>query len=202
MGEAVTATVLRSLDITTSAHPGASARVCVEHLRRMGARHIPAVSVGVAPGGAGEAVRAAAKGGDTVECAIGWCPAGADAGYRTEAAVQAACGVMEVHGRSRGRPRRLGLDVASFCAGVLASQAILAALFAARRGLRITGMVASVVDGALTLMTHHLAYATCNDDWMVPLDAGTDGPPFCTAEPDARADDYLWPRVRAQNHSR
>ena len=42
---------------------------------------------------------------------------------------------MEVNGRDRGIPRRVGLDVASVAAGLLAAQGALAADIARRRGL-------------------------------------------------------------------
>jgi len=42
---------------------------------------------------------------------------------RSEASVQALCGLMEVHGRDRDSPSRLGLKVASVAAGLLAAQA-------------------------------------------------------------------------------
>ena len=96
--------------------------------------------------------------------------------------MQAVSGLMEAHGREEGIPVRLGIDVASLCAGVLAAQSVLAARLATLRGARVWRAETSVVEGALQIMAHHIAYATSGDDWMVPPDADGPGPPFRTAD--------------------
>ena len=60
-------------------------------------------------------------------CTIGW--SGPDCGggdaAACEAEIQAISGMMAVHGRDAGVPRRLGLDVASVAAGLVAGQGFL-----------------------------------------------------------------------------
>ncbi|HEX6539582.1 MAG TPA: CoA transferase [Candidatus Dormibacteraeota bacterium] len=100
----------------------------------------------------------------------------------SEAAVQAVSGLMEAHGRQHGVPERLGLDVASVCAGVVAAQAALAARLATLRGMRVSRVETSVVEASLLLLAHHITYATCGDDWCLPADGDGAGPPFATLD--------------------
>ena len=65
----------------------------------------------------------------------------------SEAVVQALCGLMEVHGRDLRRPRRLGLEVASVAAGLLAAQGDIAAAIAGLRGGTVPVMQTSVLQG-------------------------------------------------------
>ncbi|WP_062213534.1 CoA transferase [Streptomyces sp. NBRC 109706] len=81
-----------------------------------------------------------------------------------ERAVQAACGIMQVHGRAHGRPRPLAVDYAATVAGVLAAQGVCAALLARRRGLAIDRVTTSVAEGALLSLTQYLAAATAPDE--------------------------------------
>ena len=100
----------------------------------------------------------------------------------SEAAVQAVSGLMLVHGRDTGSPRRIGLEVASVTAGILASQAILAATIGAARGISITTVQTSVLEAALLLLSHRLAAATTGSEW-VPVPPGpAPGPPFRSAD--------------------
>ncbi|NEA19893.1 CoA transferase, partial [Streptomyces halstedii] len=66
-----------------------------------------------------------------------------------EEAVQAACGIMHVHGRAAGRPLPLGVDYAATAAGVLAAQGVCAVLFARYRGLGLGEVRTSAAQGAL-----------------------------------------------------
>lgn len=97
-----------------------------------------------------------------------------------EAAVQAVSGLMQVHGRDAGVPRRLGVEVASVTAGVLASQAVLAALVGRARGRLTTRVETSVLEAALQLTSHYVAAATCQDrdEWRLPDAGPSPGPPF------------------------
>ena len=114
---------------------------------------------------------------------IDWLPGGsADERCASEAAIQAVSGLMEVHGRQRGIPQRLAFDVASVCGGVLAAQGVLAARVSTLRGAPVSRVATSVLDAALLILTHHIAYATAADDWMVPADGDGGGPPFRTAD--------------------
>lgn len=81
-----------------------------------------------------------------------------------ERAVQAACGIMHVHGRAVGRPTPLAVDYAATAAGVLAAQGVLAALIARARGLRVDGVRTSVGQAALFTLTQYLAAASAADD--------------------------------------
>ncbi|WP_228083529.1 CoA transferase [Streptomyces profundus] len=81
-----------------------------------------------------------------------------------ERSVQAACGIMQVHGRAHGGPRPLAVDYAATVAGVLAAQGVCAALLARRRGLRIDRVATSVAEGALLSLTQYLAAATAPEE--------------------------------------
>lgn len=98
----------------------------------------------------------------------------------SEATVQAMCGLMEVHGRDAGWPRRLGLEVASVASGVLAAQAVLAALVASSRGRLVAAVETSVLEAGLMLVSHYVAEATCPDpeEWTAPETGPDPGPPF------------------------
>ncbi len=121
--------------------------------------------------------------GPDVEAEIGWYgPAAIDARPGSEAAIQAMSGLMLVHGRDTGSPRRLGLEVASVTAGILAAQAILAAMIGAARGISITTVQTSALEAALLLVSHRVAAATTGAEW-VPVPPGpAPGPPFRSAD--------------------
>ncbi|POX38918.1 CoA transferase [Streptomyces sp. Ru73] len=80
-----------------------------------------------------------------------------------ERSVQAACGIMHVHGRAAGRPAPLAVDYASAVAGVLAAQGALAVLIARSRGLALDRARTSVAQAALLAVTQYLAAATADD---------------------------------------
>jgi CoA:oxalate CoA-transferase len=101
---------------------------------------------------------------------------------RTESLVQAITGLMEVHGRDSGKPRRLGLDIASVAAGVFASQGLLAALIARKRGNPIRAVETSVVHSALFFLCQHLGIATCGREFPFRSQESAPGPPFRTAD--------------------
>lgn len=98
-----------------------------------------------------------------------------------ETAVQAACGIMQVHGRAAGSPAPLGIDYASTLAGVLAAQGVLAATLARARGGAIRSVHTSVAQAALFAVQQYLAVATTDDDWADEEQAGH-RPPFVTAD--------------------
>lgn len=119
-----------------------------------------------------------------VDCAISWLGPTAVDGQRrgSEATVQAMSGLMHLHGRDRGGPRRLGLEVASVAAGVLAAQGVLAGLVARKRGLPPLTVGTSVLQAGLLLTSHYVAAATCLEEW-VPAPPGPEpGPPFRSAD--------------------
>jgi len=98
-----------------------------------------------------------------------------------ENAVQAACGIMHVHGRAAGAPQRLGVDYASTLAGVLGTQGVLAASIARVRGARITEVRTSVAQAALLAVQQYLAVATSDDDWAEQWQPGR-RPPFTSRD--------------------
>jgi len=121
-------------------------------------------------------------GGRTLEidCELDW-PGPVDAPLGDEALIQAACGLMHVHGRRHGRPRALHVDYAATSAGVLAASGVLAAMIGAARGMPVATVRTSVAGAALLLVSQYLAAATADDEeWAESLLAG--GPPFASAD--------------------
>ncbi|ACU37707.1 CoA transferase [Actinosynnema mirum] len=99
-----------------------------------------------------------------------------------EADVQAACGLMHVHGRALGGPARLGLDYASALAGELAGLARLAVELSVARGGPVRGFTTSVAQAGLLAVSQYLAAATASDDGAPPEVHAPGGPPFTSAE--------------------
>lgn len=105
-----------------------------------------------------------------------------DLPLRSEADVQAACGVMHVHGRRYGEPTPIPLGYTSCVADLLASHARLAAQCSAELGRPIAGARTSVAQAALLSVGQYLAAATApqDDEWSEPLIPG--GPPFTSRD--------------------
>lgn len=115
-----------------------------------------------------------------VDCGIDWAGP-VDAPLCDEVGVQAACGIMQIHGRKSGTPELLFVDLASTAAGLLATQGILAALIGQLRGINIRHVATSVSQAALLCVTQYLAAATADDDnWTETELPG--GPPFTSAD--------------------
>ncbi len=113
-------------------------------------------------------------------CRISWAgPLGLAVG--SEADVQAACGVMHVHGRRYGAPTPLRVDFASVAAGVLAATGALAALRARRLGAAYREVGVSVAQAALFGLAQYLAAATAPDRECAEP-SGVGGPPFVAAD--------------------
>ncbi len=100
----------------------------------------------------------------------------------SEATVQARCGLMHLHGRDLGRPRRIGLEVASVAAGLLAAQGTLAALVGRARGLSVAAVETSVLQAGLMLASHFVAASTGTEEWVPAPPGPAPGPPFRTAD--------------------
>lgn len=81
-----------------------------------------------------------------------------------EGAVQAACGIMHVHGRAGGGPLPLAVEYAATAAGVLAAQGATAVLLARHRGLELREVRTSAAQGALLAVCQYLAEATAPPD--------------------------------------
>jgi CoA:oxalate CoA-transferase len=174
-----TSDVLRSYELSLPQEAAGALGVCARHLERLGARAVPragapADRLDVAPAG--------------VSCRM-WTDTRAGRGTETagdvesgEVLAQARSGLMAVHGRDAGAPRRLGLDVCSVAAGIAASQGVLAALVGRRRGLNASTVETSVVRGALPFLVHHLAIATSGGEFPYRPGMPAPGPPFGTAD--------------------
>ena len=120
----------------------------------------------------------------SVDAAISWHGAAAYGPRRpgSEAAVQALSGLMEVHGRDGGVPRRLGLEVASVAAGILSAQGVLAAEIARMRGRPVTMARTSVLHAAMLLLSHYFVVATGLGDAVKGPKLPERGPPFSSAD--------------------
>lgn len=158
-------TVLSGEDLCLGHGPELARRTAAAHLRLLGANMAP-------PSGALEP-----------DVGLSWYGPGLwKAGTPgSEAVVQAVSGLMEVHGREMGRPRPLGLAVASVAAGILASQASLASVLGRSRGIAVRRAHTSVLEAAMLLLTPYVAMAT-TDGWTTPPPAATSGPPFPTSD--------------------
>ncbi|MFN2568926.1 MAG: CoA transferase, partial [Candidatus Dormibacteria bacterium] len=100
-----------------------------------------------------------------IDCRITW-SAHDDAdpeGPSSEAIVQAAVGLMHLHGLEAGIPRRLGLEVASVAAGMVAAQGVLAAVIGCSRGTGTTAVTTSVIEAGALLISQYIARAGCGE---------------------------------------
>ncbi len=100
----------------------------------------------------------------------------------SEAVIQAISGLMEVHGRDAGTPRRLGLDVASVAAGLLGAQGARAAAVSGMRGHPVPVAHTSVLQAALLLLSHYFVVATGLGDAVPGPPLSAPGPPFLSAD--------------------
>ncbi|TDC85559.1 CoA transferase [Actinomadura sp. 7K507] len=116
------------------------------------------------------------------ECGIGWSgPVGVP--MSGERDVQAACGIMHVHGRATGGPRALRVDFASVCAGVLAAQAVAAGMLAVLRGGTPVRAATSVAQAAALALTQYVAAATSDAGaGRCPPGTAERTPPFRSAD--------------------
>ena len=174
-------------------------RVCAEHLAWLGAGLEPANLDGMAvgksngdpslPGLALRSKSSQSNADENIACSIRWLPEHMSeqekpGALHSEAMIQALSGLMSVNGRDQALPRRLGLDVASVVAGIVATQGVLATLIANSRGQNIRGVETSVLQAGFTFLYHHLALATCDDPFVIASaeSASAPGPPFQTAD--------------------
>ncbi|MBB6584192.1 CoA transferase [Ralstonia solanacearum] len=100
-----------------------------------------------------------------IACDIdGWPDAPGEAGRTaTDFTVQAACGLMSVHGRASGRAQGLGVSYVSTLAASLALQGVFAAAIGQRRGLPGRRVSISLASAALLAVGQYLAGATAPD---------------------------------------
>ncbi|MFE9243528.1 CoA transferase [Nocardiopsis sp. NPDC006938] len=153
-------------------------RVALDRLRAAGCEVVagggrPPAS---APVGRVELLATTAGEPDDSACDLTWAPPGSTVEPEDERDVQALCGLAHLHGRSLGGARYLPVDYASVCAGVLASQAVMAA--ATSGPVRST---VSVTGAALTAVAPHVAEAAASADGP-PARGGGPRPPFRSVE--------------------
>ncbi|MFJ7157003.1 CoA transferase [Streptomyces sp. NPDC101118] len=101
-------------------------------------------------------------------------------GLTDEATVQAATGIMAVHGRRDGRPRGLAADYAATATGVLTVQGLLAALVGQARGGPAADVTTRADRAGLLAVSQYLAAAGAEEDEAAELAPG--GPPFTSAD--------------------
>jgi CoA:oxalate CoA-transferase len=169
------------------ADPSPAADVALRHLAALGAT--VARPAGGEPGGTALYIGTPGSTGPVLGCDIDWSPADAPQ-IDDETAVQAATGLMTVHGRRRGEPARIPVDYASACAGVLAVHGVLASLIARERGTPVRRTGTSVTHAALLTVSQYLAAATADEEEFLPRDRPGDGPPF-------RSRDGVWFELEA-----
>ncbi|WP_090627242.1 CoA transferase [Nitrosomonas marina] len=103
----------------------------------------------------------------------------------TENIIQAACGIMSVHGRVSGEPRPLGLQYVSTLTGALALQGCFAAALGRLRGMPVSGSNLSVSSAALLSVSQYLADATAAempDSVMFEKASRQTAPPFMSSD--------------------
>lgn len=156
---------LAGMDVVTAGAACASlhrmSTVVLDHLRLLGATVKEDTT---SPGRfADDEWRLELLGDVAVTCVVtGW--GDLDKGPFDEALAQAACGVMAVHGRATGGPRRLGVDYASVFAGVLAVQSILACALGQLRGVPVHRVELDVGRAAAFALLTYVATATADEE--------------------------------------
>jgi crotonobetainyl-CoA:carnitine CoA-transferase CaiB-like acyl-CoA transferase len=81
----------------------------------------------------------------------------------SENIMQAACGLMSVHGRTHRQPKPLGLNYVSTLTAALALQGSIAATIGRLRGLPVSGSTVSMAAAALLSMSQYIAGATASE---------------------------------------
>ncbi len=168
---------LEEVDIQVSG-PAALTAPSMGTLRALGAR-IDATPAGVSPAAPSGPARFAATGRllGEVTAYTAWADVLPDADAADEATVQAATGMMHVHGRRDGAPRGLAVDYAATCASVLSVQGLLAGLLGRARGVSGAVALGTGADrAALLTLSQYLAAANAPEAEAVPSAPG--GPPF------------------------
>ena len=81
----------------------------------------------------------------------------------SENIMQAACGLMSVHGRTHRQPKPLGLNYVSTLTAALALQGSIAASIGQLRGLPVSNSTVSMAAAALLSMSQYIAAATASE---------------------------------------
>ncbi|MFG3322670.1 CoA transferase [Streptomyces sp. NPDC048171] len=157
---------LDGLRLEAPALPGPADAVVTDHLRLLGAEE---------SGPSGEHMSLAGPGGGGITAQVTWGEQAVD-----EATVQAATGIMAVHGRREGSPRGLAADYATTAAGVLTVQGLLAGLLARANGSQVGSVEVSVERAGLLAVSQYLAAAGAEEAEAAQVAPG--GPPFTSAD--------------------
>ncbi|AXE23883.1 CoA transferase [Streptomyces globosus] len=147
--------------------------VVAQHLRLLGAQDDVAGQQD-APG----AITLTGGGYESAQATVTW--GGSGSGLVDEATVQAATGVMAVHGRRDGHPRGLAADYTATATGVLAVQGLLAGLIGQSRGTAAAHVSTGADRAGLLAVSQYLAAAGADEGEAAQLGPG--GPPFTSAE--------------------
>ncbi|MFD9407402.1 CoA transferase [Streptomyces sp. NPDC059989] len=160
--------------------PPQIAGVVADHLRLLGARTEGAAGHGDAAAGH---IALTGDGFAPAHAVTGWgSPAGEPVnGLADEATVQAATGVMAVHGRRDGVPRGLAADYTATATAVLTVQGLLAGLVGQARGGTASRQVTTGADRA-GLLTVSQYFAATGADEGEAAELAPGGPPFTSAE--------------------
>ncbi|WP_435225618.1 CoA transferase [Streptomyces sp. Tue6028] len=153
---------LGGLRLEGSGPPGPADSLVSEHLRLLGAE---------SDGSFGGRLTVTGRDIGGVTARTTWGETATD-----EATVQAATGIMAVHGRREGTPCGLAVDYAATAAGVLAVQGLLAGLLARARGGHVTQVEVSAERAGLLAVSQYLAAAGAEEGEAAELAPG--GPPF------------------------
>ncbi|WP_328395352.1 CoA transferase [Streptomyces sp. NBC_00390] len=176
MASPVTTQTVQPLDtlrFDTSGPPEITS-VLSGHLRLLGAQ-----AADTAPG-ARPAGHTVLSGGDfaPAEARTTWASRGT--GIDDEATVQAATGIMAVHGRRDGEPRGLAADFTAAATAVLTVQGLLAALLGQARGCSPAQVTTRADRAGLLAVSQYMAAAGADEGEAAELAPG--GPPFVSAD--------------------
>ncbi|MEU8548989.1 CoA transferase [Streptomyces roseoverticillatus] len=147
--------------------------VVAEHLRLLGAR-----SDGIADDDSSGGITLSGAGFAPGHATVTWANPGS--GLVDEATVQAATGMMAVHGRRDGSPRGLAADYAATATAVLSVQGLLAGLVGQARGAEASHVTVGADRAGLLAVSQYLAAAGADEGEAAELAPG--GPPFTSAE--------------------
>ncbi len=139
--------------------------VVARHLRLLGARTDE--TVGAAPS---DRITLSGGGFDPASATVTW--ADLTGGLVDEATVQAATGMMAVHGRRDGTPRGLAVDYAATATAVLTVQGLLAGLVGQARGATSSHITARADRAGLLAVSQYLAAAGADEGESAELAPG------------------------------
>ncbi|WP_405982467.1 CoA transferase [Streptomyces sp. NBC_00158] len=163
---------LGTLGFTVSGPPQIT-DVVAEHLSLLGATPYGPAADGP-PGG----ITLSGGGFEPARATAAWAAPGS--GLVDEATVQAATGMMAVHGRRDGAPRGLAADYAATATAVLTVQGLLAGLVGQARGAGPAHVTTGADRAGLLAVSQYLAAAGADEGEAAEVAPG--GPPFTSAE--------------------